>query len=321
MSSDNKFSNQSLISVLFKWKYPLFIVFALAVIFSALFSSPYFITPKYKSFAVIYPSNLIPYSTETATEQMLQIFKSDDIRDSLIAEFNLIEYYDIDVTKEHYFTTLIRMYEKNVNIRKTEFESVYIEILDWDAVRASEMVKEMINLFNRKVRQMHREKAEEVLVIASNQLQTKERQIDSVSQLINKMSTAYHILDFETQAKEVTRGYLRTVDGAGATHVNNRAVLELKQNLEEKGSKYILLNNVLEGLIEQYIELKTKYEVAVRDVEKHLTYTNVVSSPVPADKKSYPIRWLIVFVATLAAMFLSVILIMTIENYRKYFKS
>jgi len=317
MEIENKFSNNNLIKLILRWRLHLFIIFCLSVILSAIFSGPKFITPKYKSYAIVYPSNLIPYSSETETEQMLQIFKGNDIRDSIIIAFDLANYYKINKGKEHYKTTLIKEYEKNVSIRKTEFESVTIEVLDKDPVHASEMANAIIKYFNRKVRNMHKEKSQEVLIITAKQMALKTAQIDSVSSLINKMSTEYKIIDYEAQAKEVTRGYLKTIDGAGGAQINTKAVEEMKKNLEEKGSDFILLNNYLIGLMEQYIDLKTEYEIALRDVEKDLTYTNIVSYPLPADKKSYPIRWLIVFIATLSTMFVSIMFIIFIDKLKK----
>jgi len=310
-------SNINILAAFGKWRWHLLIVFAGSIVLSAIFSGPAFIEPKYKSYAVIYPSNLIPYSSETATEQMLQLFRSDELRDSIVVRFDLINYYKINSSKEHYYSTLIRKFNENVTIKKTEFESVLVEVLDRDPVRACEMVKEMINLFNRKVRAMHRQKSEEVLVITTGQLLMKEHQIDSVSNLTKELSSEYSIIDYKAQAEEVTRGYLKTIDGGGASHINSKGVEQLKKNLEEKGGDFILLNDILEGLIEQYIEIKTEHEIALRDVNKELTYTNIVSSPIPADKKVYPIRWLIVFISTLSAMFISMKVIMYFEKQKK----
>lgn len=310
-------SNIKILAAFGKWRWHLLIVFAGSIILAAVFSGPAFIEPKYKSYAVIYPSNLIPYSSETATEQMLQLFRSDELRDSLIVKFDLVHYYKINPNKAHYYSQLIREYNDNVKIKKTEYESVMVEVLDKDPVRACEMVKELINLFNRKVRSMHKQKSQEVLVITSNQMNMKEHQIDSVTSLLKELSSEYSIIDYKAQAEEVTKGYLKTIDGAGASHINSKGVEQLKKNLEEKGGDFILLNDILEGLIKQYIEIKTEHEIALRDVNKELTYTNLVSSPIPADKKVYPIRWLIVFISTLSAMIISIMVILFFEKQKK----
>jgi len=317
---ENQLSNINILKIVSKWRLHLLIVFILSILLSSIFSGPTFIEPKYRSYAVIYPSNLIPYSSETASEQMLQIFKSDELRDSIIKHFDLVNYYDINTNSGYYYSALIKTYNENVTIKKTEFESVLVEVLDKNPMHACIMVKELINLFNKKVNSLHKEKAEEVLIISSTQLRQKENQIDSVTHLLSDLSSKYSIIDYESQAKEVTRGYLKTVDGTGSSNVNNKAVEQMKKNLEEKGNDFNILNNFLTGLIKQYVSLQTEYEVALRDVSKKLTYTNIVSSPIPSDKKVYPIRWLIVFLSTISAMFIAIMIIMYIEKLKKIIK-
>ena len=148
---EKQLSNINIIAIAAKWRLHLIIIFILSIVLSVIFSGPKFIEPKYKSYAIIYPSNLIPYSSETATEQMLQLFKSDDLRDSIIVKFDLVNYYKINTNKKYYYSTLIKAYNENVTIKKTEFESVLVEVLDRNPNQACNIVKEMINIFNRKV--------------------------------------------------------------------------------------------------------------------------------------------------------------------------
>jgi len=79
------FNSIELINLLARWKKQLMIVGLASLVLSAVFSSPFFIKPKFKSTAIVYPSNLIAYSTESATEQMLQITQSTDIRDKMLS--------------------------------------------------------------------------------------------------------------------------------------------------------------------------------------------------------------------------------------------
>ena len=77
--------NVNLIKIVYKWRKQLVIVCIASVVVSLLVS--FLITPMFRSTAVVYPSNLIPYSSETPTEQMLQIFQSEDIKNQLIQKF------------------------------------------------------------------------------------------------------------------------------------------------------------------------------------------------------------------------------------------
>src|SRR4051812_46356155 len=119
-----------LINLMKRWKWHLVVVAAIAFVASVIFSGPKFITPKYKSFAIVYPGNLVAYSTESATEQMLQLLHSSYIRDEVSREFKLVNRYLIDTMGENWRSELYRTYNDNVSINKTEYESVEIDVLD-----------------------------------------------------------------------------------------------------------------------------------------------------------------------------------------------
>ncbi|NTW34418.1 MAG: hypothetical protein HGB12_17660, partial [Bacteroidetes bacterium] len=277
--------------------------------------SSLFIKPKYKSTAVLYPSNLIPYSSETPTELMLQIFESDDIRDSLIKKLNLATHYDIDLTQNNAYTKLIKEFESNVDIRKTEYESVVIEIFDTDPQFACNMVKDMVTLFNMKARDLQRSKSKEVLKITKDQMDGKQKQIDTLQKRLNDLRMNYGILDYDIQAKESMRAYYKMLGNGQKGNANflNSTI----ENLKEKGGEYVLLKEMFDAATLSFDKLKEEYEITLRDVEKKLTYTNYVSSPIPSDKKTYPIRWLIVTISSITTMFFALIIIALIENVRK----
>ena len=63
-----------------------------------------------------------------------------------------------------------------------------------------------------------------------------------------------------------------------------------------------------------YNDLKVSHDVALRDVVKDLTYANVVTHPIVADKKSYPIRWLIVLISGSASFLLAFLVLLTFSS-------
>ncbi len=312
---ENIFSNLNLVKIMIKWRLHMLIIIILAIALSVLFSCPWFIKPKYKSSAVLYPSNLIPYSSETPTELMLQIFKSDEVRDSLIEKFNLESHYDIDKNNKYYYSNVVKEFESNVDIRKTEYESVVIDILDSDPQLACKMVKEMVNLFNKKAIGMQREKSLEVLKIKQNQLDQKQNEIDTLQKKLDVLRVKYGILDYNIQTKESMRAYFKMISERRT--VNENPITSTIENLETKGGDFILTSDMLSAATASYHKFKEEYDNAYKDVTKVLTYSNYVSSPLPADKKSYPVRWLIVLVTTVTTIIFAFVIIMLLENYRK----
>jgi uncharacterized protein involved in exopolysaccharide biosynthesis len=64
--------------------------------------------------------------------------------------------------------------------------------------------------------------------------------------------------------------------------------------------------------------LKSKYDEAKVDAEQVLSQKFIVSNAYPAEKKSYPIRWLIVVVSVLSALLLAIVTILIVENIRQF---
>lgn len=313
---DSQFYQINLLQLLMKWKTHLFIIGLVAIVLSAIFSGPAFITPKFKSYAVIYPANIASYSDENETEQMLQILQSKDISDSIIEKFNLPDHYELDRNHKYFYSTLMWEYSKNVKVSKTSYEGVSIEVQDKDPQIASDMIEAMLYFYNQKVGSLHGNKFGEVVRMYERAVVKKQSYIDSLKTRLGELGTQYGLLDYETQSEQVTKGYLRTIDGGGSSYVRDNKLEELKSNLEQKGGEVILLQNLINYEAEKFADLKYDYEKAVMDYDRQFTYVNEITKPYPADKKSYPVRWLIVVISTLAACFLALIVILILENYR-----
>ncbi len=310
------FTNTNILKLLLKWKIHLSVIILVSIVIAVILSSPWFIAPKFKSYTLIYPSNVTPYSEESESEQMLQFLQSKDIRDKVIQKYDLAIRYKIDKTYKYYQTAIIAEYSKNVIISKTPFESVKIEVLDADPVVACNMVNDIIKFYDKKVLEIHRSKYKEVVDAVGNRLKLKQQEIDSVEKKLYEIRTQYHIIDYPNQSREVARGFLRTVDGNNAAqNINTKEVLKLKENIEQYGGIYTYYNDRYFDLIAEYGGVKSSYDDALMNYEREITYANVLSAPFPADKKSYPVRWVIVVLTALGVWFLSFLVILVIENY------
>jgi len=312
---ESQFYQINILKLILRWKYPILIIVGAATLLAVIFSSSTFITPKFKSHAVVYPANISPYSDETETEQMLQIMQSKDIRDNVIRKFNLARHYGIDSTTKYFQSTILYEYSQNIRISKTPFDAVSIEVLDKDPKTACDITNAIIDFYNLKVRTLHEEKFLEVVKLYDRAMMRKDAFLDSLENRLYELSTQYGLLDYVSQSREVTKGFLRTVDGGGM-HVNSPEVVKLKDNIEQKGGELVVTLNLLENESARYAELKLEADRAHMDFDRKFTYTNVITEPFPADKKASPIRWLIVVVTLVASFFLSVIVIAILENYK-----
>ncbi|OFZ02165.1 MAG: hypothetical protein A3K10_08170 [Bacteroidetes bacterium RIFCSPLOWO2_12_FULL_31_6] len=312
----NYFDNSDLLSVLLKWKRQVIFIVALAAVFSSILS--FLIPKKFKSEAVVYPANLQSYSSETETEQLLQLCNSKEVMDSVIKHCNLKEHYGIDESYKEYYSALINKYKENVSFSKTEFESVLIEVIDIDAQQACNIVKMIISMVNNKAETLQQEKSWEVVRVKQTQLTNKIHEIDSMEKALTELRVKYGLLSYDVQVEEVVKRYLkeRVKPGYNPNTSSSKEMTLLLGSLKEKGGEFIALSENLEKERAFYNQIKFDYENALKDANKELTYTNVVTYPKVSDTKAYPIRWLIVLMFVLSTFMVDVIYILLIERYK-----
>ena len=294
---DKYFDNTPLVKVIFKWKWHIIIATVIAAVLGAVFSGPTFITPKYKSEALLYPSNIASYSDETFTEQMLQIMESKDIMDSVIEKFDLIDHYGINKNDKYWKTYLMSEYHDNVSISKTKYDAVEVKVMDKDPQMACDIVNEIIRLYDKKVATLHKSKRKEVVDMLSKQLNGKTEYIDSLKRELNKI----------TEDNDMLRYSYMSNDNSIAYFTNNG-------NNNGNISDVISLVELISFESRSYIDIKKAYELELRFYNSNMTFSNIISSPFVADKKDYPVRWVIVAICGICAFLMSILTVFAFEK-------
>lgn len=301
-------------AALIQARYRVFVVVGLfAAVLAVVLSHPLFIKPRYLSTATVYPVNLNSYSIETRTDQLLQLLRSNSIRDSLIQQFDLQTVYEADTSQKGGHFALYNEFLDRVEIGKTQYESVMIEVVDEDPVRARDMVNAMLRQVNLLARRLQREKSHEVLAIAERALNHERYKLDSVEARLDTLRKTSGLLSYEAQSKELTKGYVRMLS-TGASQAQREQVLGMIKDLESKGGEFRQLTELSNIFRNNYDRVLTQYENVVNDVTKELTYTNVIVYPEVSDRKVYPVRWLIVLMATTSALLLCFLVLLWREK-------
>jgi len=297
-----------------KWKLLVGVAIAAAIL-ATVFSGPQFITPKFTSTASIYPTNLGAYADETELQQMQQYLESDAIRDSMIQKFNLYEEFDIDPNDQFAKTYMNANYEEHVSYEETRFESIILTAISTDPLKAKQMVDYLIELLNHTIRITEREKYKEILVINKMLLDRSNARLDSLQKLSKEISTKYGVLDFQAQSEEVTRGYVKfLLEGKKGADFDK--IEEMYGSLEEFGSYFSNLQEQLKFTNEENVKILSYYEDARKNYLMYRTYTHILVHPQVPDKKSSPIRWLIVVFSVAGAVGFTFFLLLVL-GYQK----
>lgn len=279
------------------------VVGGVAAVLAMVFSTPHFMPPRYRSQALVYPVNLSSYSIETSTDQLLQLLQSNSIRDSLIAKFDLATHWGMDTSARGWRYALDRTYAERVSISKTKYESVDIRIIDEDAVLARDMVLELLRQGDLLARRLQRSKSAELLNLIRWDLHQTRSKLDSVEQRLDALRQTHGLLDYHTQTKEFSKGYMRALAGNTPQTQLDR-IREMIRDLEEHGGEFQQLSELYGKLLVEYGEKLGQERQATLDLNKELSYSDLVTYPEVSDKKIYPVRWLVVLIATVAALLL-----------------
>ncbi|NQV03520.1 MAG: hypothetical protein HQ542_12795, partial [Bacteroidia bacterium] len=152
----------------------------------------------------------------------------------------------------------------------------------------------------------------EVVVNYENIVNEKKLKIDSLRQRAEDLGTKYGLMEYQAQTREVMRALL----GTGSQTGRYNEALRYKKNIEEKGSEMLLIQEMMAAETEEFAIFKLDYDRALLDYNREYTHLNLLTKPFVSDKKSYPIRWLIVVGSVLAIFFLALIVIGLIERTR-----
>jgi uncharacterized protein involved in exopolysaccharide biosynthesis len=334
------FDSSNLVIFLFKWRKPLFIVMIAALAGSWFFSLPWFITPKYKSTVILFPAgtnsvskallsdqqakgqDLMAFGEDEQAEQLMQILNSNKIRDKIIKRYNLMEHYGIDSNSRYKFSRLFAEYEKNITFRRTQYMAVQITVLDSDPQLAANIANTIAELLDSTKNDMQRQRSVQGLKIVEAEYTALQKEMQGIIDSLISLG-ALGVNDVEYQSQVLNQQFaIALMNG------NTRAVAALQKKLDvlgKYGGIYMSLKNALEFKTEQLTLLQTKLKEAKVDAQEDLPQKFIVSDAYKAEKKSYPIRWLVMLVSTLSALFLTIIVIMVIEkiaddNARKQFQ-
>ena len=304
-----------LMQFIVKWKKQLIYIGIGSLLVSFVFTLPVFMKPMFKAQTIIYPVNIQTYSKETATEQMVQLLHSEDVRMKLVNAFDLYSHYGVDSTGNYPRFEIMKRIEENISVSKTEFESIEISVIDENPITAASMCDSILSFVDQKAISLVRVRANEVVTIIEKQMRDKKVEVDSLENAIREIRIKYGITEFENMVEGFSREYYRAVGSGGA----NSKLESTRKNLEEKGGEYVFLKEILWKVRGEYITYKLSYEQALTDTKKEMKFHNVISKATPPERKDSPKRTLIMLMFTAGMMLFALLVILYQEHFKNRF--
>jgi hypothetical protein len=321
------------VEFLLKWKYFLIGISLLSGILTAIFTAPVFVHPKYKSSAIFYPTSMVSASKALISEQgaggekdfltigesqeaeqLLQILQSDIIPSKLNVKYKLMEHYGIRPGDRYANTKFGKKFRSYVKSELTEYTSIKVTVIDEDPEMAANIANDIVEIMDTIRNNIQRQRANDGLKIVENDYNEKKTHIQSIIDSLNVISNK-GVMKYEQQTDGLTKAYSDAIQKG-----NNKALQEIEKKMQlvaKYGPAQEMLSNELEYETEQLVILRSKYKQAKIDAESFIPNKFIVERAYKAERKTYPKRMIITFIATVAAFLFSCLFFIIMENLKE----
>jgi len=331
----NSYSSKYLCKLLVEYRKPILVILAIAALCAVIFSAPFFITPLYKSTTVVYPTSsnstskvlisttyqsekdIMNFGEDEQTEQMLQVMNSNRVRDKVISRFNLMEHYNIKPDSKYPFTKLNKLYDSRIKFRRTEYNAVKITVLDSDPALAAQMANDIAEIFDSTMNQIQKEVAVKAFRLVEDEYNALCAEMAKLEDSLNTLRRL-GVFDYESQVEMLSQQLAVELGKSNTQGIKN--IQEQLDILAEYGGASYAINERLDNDRLQLSLVKSKYEEAKMDATQDIPRKFVVTSAFQAERKSYPVRWIIVVVTVLSTFLLLIFCIVAYDRSRHFFR-
>ena len=290
------YDSTDIIRFAFKHKWPIIIVTLVAAIAAIIVS--YTITPKFKSSVILYPKTQVAVSHALTTSELLDPddhilnFGDEEATEQLIQtlysediRFKIIEKFDLinhyNIDTDSEFPMTKLHEEYTDNIKFKRTEYQAVEI---DVMDADPVMSANI--------------ANEIASLLDSVLNRMQNEV--AVEILKVVEDEYNILQAEI-------------------HDIENELTKLKG--KPTNPKYISLSEQLINENKRFSDIKSKLTEARVNANQNLPRKFLVTKAYVAEKKSYPVRWLICVVSTFSAFIFAVLMMLFIERYKDLLKT
>jgi len=290
MHENYNFNSMDIIRFIFKNKWPIAIITLIAAVAAIIVSLT--IEEKYKSSVVLFPKTQVSVSNALSTSELIN------------TDNQILSFGDKEATEQ--LIQALHSEEIRLKIFKKFDLLHHYGISSEDAFPMTRLHTEYSN--NVKIKRTE---------FQAVKIEVMDKDPVMAAQIANEISKQ---LDetLNSMQKEVAVEVLMVVQKEYDQLLLEISELENKLNLHKNrtDSKYISLSEQLKNENKRLSEIKAKLVEARVNANQDLPRKYTVAKAYPAEKKSYPVRWLICLVSTISAFVFAVLMMLFIDRYK-----
>ncbi|MBK9732411.1 MAG: hypothetical protein IPO83_14240 [Chitinophagaceae bacterium] len=305
------------LKLIVKWRKPVLIVMGIGLLGSIVITDPHIMPPYYESVSLIYPlnpnltqsSNLFGdnaqgyFGTAADVDRILSIAGSVPLKMFIVQKFNLFKHYKIDSMKSKYpVEAVLKELHSNYTFEKNDRGAIEITVYDRDPQVAADMANAIVAKIDETNQALLNDNKQKILSIYEVKLKEKQGQLQALGDTIYKLKQEYSLYSsIQDLPNQVSK--LRAEKGAGFDQATEKVKVLEEQ---KKGAIRELNNNMIE------------YEQYKATINSTVPTVYVLEKAFKAERKSKPVRWLIVLGTLLGSFVLAALAILMIERFRSF---
>lgn len=320
----NDFDSTNVFLFVIRWWKHIGIICFVAALAGAVFSGPKFITPMFESVVTMFPASsasiskavlggqdFLQYGNIEDAERLLQVLGSAAIRDRVKERFNLLDHYGLKPGEKYRRTRFNQIYAENISSRRTQYGAVEVKVRDKDPALAAKLANHIAALADSVQNEMRFQRAQQAYEVAFENYEGLRQELKQAEDSLRQvMKTGIYDLGGQSSmlsrqlAIDLSAGNLRGVD----------AIDERLGVLGASGGAFIFLSTKIHHISAQMAAMQKRIQETRADLDNFLNFKFIIDPAIEAERKAYPVRWLIVFMATFGAGLMSIITLMVFEN-------
>ncbi|MCW3078113.1 MAG: hypothetical protein JWO32_2722 [Bacteroidetes bacterium] len=315
----------------FKWKKIFLIVTVATIIIMGIIA---FLMPKqYKSTAILFAARQFSVSKlvieanagnqedymqigdEDDCEKLIQLLSSDALKIKVANAYNLWDRWKIKDTSFSYHYLRLK-WEDMVSIKRTEFNSVKVEVYDYTANGAAQIANGISDYCDTVKYEMTKTISSQVLGIVKKEYENTLLRMKELEDSLQKLRLL-GVLHYKEQVKAYTRSYAKAIEKNDGTAMKR---LEAKlDTLKKYGGAYQIMHDNLDKYGAKYPDIKAKYDEALVNANTILPTKFIVENAKPNEYKARPKRLILIGLAVIANNFIALLFMLFKERFKNFF--
>lgn len=293
------------IILLYRWRKVILGVTFTAALIAIIVTSPMFMPPIFKAEAIIYPpatysAKLIAeydlrFGADKEIDEHIQILKSSMLRDSIIKGFDLMNHYKIEADEENKQFKLNKLYDENIKVERTRYNSISITVFDEDPKLAAEICNQIIKTGDKVKTNILKQNLIEALNNMQQNILSSTKELETIGEEMQKINTNI-VLNYNTLTKQKYAERIKA-------QIDLRDYISKFRNDQNKALLELLFD--YEDKLSRFYSLKDSYEQAIQSLNTKIADAYVITPAQIPDKKCAPKRSIIVLVTVFASLIIS----------------